>query len=128
MQREQITPFCQVHVHVGQRRGEVLLRNRGLGQGGVLSQTLLASLERLVPLEALFDVLSRHFLDGCQEIPGVVSGAFAGFVEDLGHALDAVVLLGLAPREEVDTVIHLLARLTAMLTKLARVNTTPANR
>jgi four helix bundle protein len=43
-------------------------------------------------------------------------------------ALDAVVLLGLAPRKEVDTVIHLLARLAAMLTKLARLNTAPTNR
>jgi four helix bundle protein len=37
-------------------------------------------------------------------------------------ALDAVVILELAPASEVCEVIHLLARLTAMLTKLARLN------
>jgi four helix bundle protein len=37
-------------------------------------------------------------------------------------ALDAVVILGLAPATEVREVIHLLGRLAAMLTKLARLN------
>jgi four helix bundle protein len=37
-------------------------------------------------------------------------------------ALDAIVILGLAPQDDVRPVIHLLARLTAMLTKLARLN------
>jgi four helix bundle protein len=39
-------------------------------------------------------------------------------------ALDAIVILGLAPQDDVRPVIHLLARLTAMLTKLARLNNT----
>ena len=38
-------------------------------------------------------------------------------------ALDAVVILELAPASEVREVIHLLARLAAMLTKLARLST-----
>lgn len=39
-------------------------------------------------------------------------------------ALDAVIILELAPAAEVREVIHLLARLAAMLTKLARLNNT----
>jgi four helix bundle protein len=38
-------------------------------------------------------------------------------------ALDAVLILGLAHQDEVEPVVHLLARLTAMLTKLAQLNT-----
>lgn len=39
-------------------------------------------------------------------------------------ALDAVLILELAPAAEVREVIHLLARVAAMLTKLARLNNT----
>ena len=37
-------------------------------------------------------------------------------------ALDAVAILDLAPRDDVNETIHLLARLAAMLTKLAQLN------
>ena len=46
----------------------------------------------------------------------------AELAAEAAAALDAVLILELAPAAEVREVIHLLARLAAMLTKLARLN------